>query len=384
MESASNLNTNPITRIFITIPWFLPSFRAGGPIRSVANLVASYPDASFFIFTSPADVDGTVNKEVPCSQWCTYNEHTKVWYANQRSCTNELITEVRRVKPDVLFAVGLYSWTFTIAPLLYCRIPKKIVSVRGMLHPGALNQKSFKKKLFIAAFKCLQFHKSVVFHATDEKEAEYIFQRMGPKVKVAVAGNIPTFIGAMPLPEKQVGSLKMTSIALISPMKNLLKVIQALKQLKGEVEYNIYGAVKDPLYWNRCLAAINDLPANIHVSYHGELQPDLLPKVLGEHHLFVLPSESENYGHAIFEALSAGRPVITGNHTPWVLGQSHPAGKNVNPDNPEELKNALLSFISMSYPELFQYSENASQMALNNYNPASLLAKYRSLFSVKE
>ena len=31
-------------KIFITIPWFLPAFRAGGPIQSVANLVKEYED----------------------------------------------------------------------------------------------------------------------------------------------------------------------------------------------------------------------------------------------------------------------------------------------------------------------------------------------------
>ena len=43
---------------------------------------------------------------------------------------------------------------------------------------------------------------------------------------------------------------------------------------------------------------------------------------LSKHDLFVFPSLSENFGHVIFESLSAGTPVITSVHTPWKTNDS--------------------------------------------------------------
>ena len=48
-----------MTKIFITIPWFLPAFRAGGPIQSIANLVKEFnEDVEYFIFCGDTDLNG--------------------------------------------------------------------------------------------------------------------------------------------------------------------------------------------------------------------------------------------------------------------------------------------------------------------------------------
>ncbi|HRP18881.1 MAG TPA: hypothetical protein PL128_12855, partial [Ginsengibacter sp.] len=89
-----------------------------------------------------------------------------------------------------------------------------------MLHPGALQQKTWKKKWFIKAFNLVGFPKRVAFHATDEQEASYIRSQFGNKSAIFIAGNIPNFIGKMPSPTKSKNELKLLTIALISPMKN--------------------------------------------------------------------------------------------------------------------------------------------------------------------
>ncbi len=50
-----------MTKIFIIIPWFLPAFRAGGPVQSIANLVKQYnDDVQYFIFCSDTDLNGSL------------------------------------------------------------------------------------------------------------------------------------------------------------------------------------------------------------------------------------------------------------------------------------------------------------------------------------
>ena len=46
-------------KILITIPWFLPAFRAGGPVQSIANLIKEYhEEVEYFIFCGDTDVNG--------------------------------------------------------------------------------------------------------------------------------------------------------------------------------------------------------------------------------------------------------------------------------------------------------------------------------------
>lgn len=46
-----------MTKTFITIPWFLPAFRAGGPVQSIANLVEEcHEEVEYFIFCGDVDL----------------------------------------------------------------------------------------------------------------------------------------------------------------------------------------------------------------------------------------------------------------------------------------------------------------------------------------
>ncbi len=222
-----------MTKIFITIPWFLPAFRAGGPIQSIANLVREFnADVRYFIFCSDTDMNGAALDNVKTGEWVQYKTQTQVWYADHEKISDSLVKQVETIKPDVLYIIGIYSWHFNIVPLLYCKAPKKILSTRGMLHPGALSQKKWKKKIYLGIFKLMEYHHKVYFHATGEEEKKYICNFFGKAAKVFVAGAIPNKIQPIPIAEKERGNLNLVSIGLISPMENILLVLQALQKLR--------------------------------------------------------------------------------------------------------------------------------------------------------
>jgi hypothetical protein len=72
-------------RIFISIPWFLPAFRAGGPIQSVANLVKEFQeDVTYFIFCGDTDLNGSALENVETDKWISFNDHTNVGIAARK------------------------------------------------------------------------------------------------------------------------------------------------------------------------------------------------------------------------------------------------------------------------------------------------------------
>ena len=224
---------------------------------------------------------------------------------------------------------GIYSIPFSIAPA-YFFTNKTIMHVRGMLHPGALAQKSFKKKLFLTGLKWLGIHHKIVFCASDEKEGSFTKAVFGKNSKVKIAQNFPATYDIKPeIIRKEIGDLKLVSIALISPMKNHVLVLEALALVKSSVSWHIYGPIKDNNYWEQCKLLIAKLPRNISVIYEGEINPRQVFETLKDYHFFILPSESENFGHALYEAMLVGKPIITSHNTPWNDLEIHNAGYNV-------------------------------------------------------
>lgn len=438
-------------KIFITIPWFQPAYKAGGPIQSVANMVkqlavssgqsavsSGQPTGScgwavgndameFKIFCSNKDLDGSLLQGVAFDEWVPYNAHTKVWYSSNNNILPVLQEEIQKEKSSYLFITGIYDWQFNAKPLLFCKGVKKIVSVRGMLHPGALSQKSFKKKIYLGFWKLLGLYKQWavgsgqsgnVFHATDEAEKKYIQQVFGPSVHVKVAANFPNVLDVQPVVQKKPGQLKLVSVALVSAMKNILWVLEGLslesgvvsresgvgsREEKGvsrdwslvsgqssvvsvpssvvnNIEYNIYGPIKDKPYWEACEAQIKKLPPNITVNYHGDIVPDKIDEALAANHVFILPSKSENYGHSMYEALSAGRPVITSNHTPWNKLEAAKAGINVSLNEPTELVQAIKLFAAMGQEELDTWSKGARAYAETAVDVDEIRRQYEEMF----
>lgn len=288
--------------------------------------------------------------------------------------------QIEIVQPDVLFMIGLYSWHYTLVPLIFSKVPRKIISVRGMLHPGALSQKKWKKKSFLWLFKRFRYPRHIAFHATDNEEKKHIEMNLGVAEGIYVAGNFTDCKGWKALPPKSVGMLKMVSIGIISPMKNIHMVLEALKYLPQQIDYEIAGPVKDEYYWSACQELIRDLPQNITVHYRGAVPPAEVDSLLEAGHIFILPSKSENFGHAIFEALSTGRPVITSHFTPWNHLKICYAGVNVFLDETGELRAAIEMFAKMDRDELEFWNTGARKYAQRRYHPDQLLTAYKYMF----
>jgi glycosyltransferase involved in cell wall biosynthesis len=249
-----------------------------------------------------------------------------------------------------------------------------------LLHPGALSQKKWKKKHFLQAFKLLEYHHKVLFHATDEEEKKFIINQFGKPATILIAGNYPTFLGASVKMKKEKGFLKLVSIAILNPMKNILLVLQALQNVEETVQYDIYGPVKDESYRDECLLQIKALPKNVSVFIHKEIEPHEVKEVLSKADVFILPSKSENFGHAMFEALSAGLPLITSHHTPWInLEKSH-AGINVDVEKTEEISLAIQGFARMPEEEFQQWRAQALQYAAAAIDKEVLREKYEAMF----
>ncbi len=365
--------------IFITIPWFLPAYKAGGPIQSIANLIDNFTDnIEYRIFCSNADLDEVELENVEFDKWISFNKNTYVYYASPSNFYKKIKIAFESTKPDVLFIIGLFSFKYNIFPLLFLKTKKKILSVRGMLHAEALTQKKWKKKIFLFLFEVFAIKNKIIFHATNEVEKTFILKQFGNNTTVIIANNFPKKIVTKQPFFKDTTSLKLITIALISPMKNHLLVLQALENTTAKIDYNIYGPIKNTTYWNECLLQIKKLPSNINVKYNGEIAPTLVQNKLTESHVFIMPSKSENFAHSIAEALCMGKPVITSHGTPWNELKENNAGINVE-TNKNDILNAIHFFSSMNNESYLKSSKAAILYFEKKVDINNLMHQYKTL-----
>ena len=145
--------TTPRKRILIAIDWYLPGFRGGGPITSIANLVDALGDEyDFLIVTSDTDQgESKPYLEIPTDRWVESGPHCSVWYCSAEGRGYRHFRKLLgETEYDLLYLNSMFSLRFTIFPLWSSRAAKPEVPVllapRGMLHAGALSLKPLKKK----------------------------------------------------------------------------------------------------------------------------------------------------------------------------------------------------------------------------------------------
>ena len=364
--------------VTIFIDWFLPAYKAGGPIQTIANLVATPAEGLHYrVVCSNREWDGAP-LDVRADRWLPFNPWTSVYYTSRG--TGRVLWGGRE---EILYLNGMYSWNFVLKPVLFARARRKILAPRGMLHAGALSQKRWKKALYLGLWKRLGLHRKLAFHATDETEAAAIRNVFGEAVEIHLAANLPRVLAALPLIAKKRGELHLLTVALISPMKNILPVLQALQQVKERITYHIFGPVRDKAYWQSCRKVIAALPSHIHVTYHADLHPSRLEEALHLGQVVILPSRSENFGHALYEALVAGRPIITSHGTPWNGLLEARAGINLDPQKGEEICDAIRFFAGMDGEAINNWSAAARAYAEQKINRNKIINQYRQLFDAE-
>src|SRR5690606_3499629 len=127
----------------------------------------------------------------------------------------------------------------------------------------------------------------------------------------------------------------------------------------GSIVFDIYGPLEDDKYWNMCKTIIDNISDKISINYKGPLDYEKVIDVLSNYHMFLLPTQGENFGHVIQEALLAACPVIISDQTPW----RHLSKKNVGFDFPLRDNSAFINgveyFVNLNEDEYNSLSQSA-------------------------
>lgn len=381
------MKDNQVPSILIFTDWYAPGYKAGGPVQSVYNLAELLSkDFQVKVVTRNTDLNSSqAYPNIIPDQWVSIGKQHEVLYISKGKLGFKIIKQlIKENVNNVILINGLFSFYFSFLPALLCvsyPVQKVFIAVRGMLHTSALSVKPLKKQLFLAFARGFGLYQKPVMLATNNEEVEEIKKSLG-KVKPLIAPNIPmVYQDLKPRDNRPDKVFTLAFIGRIAPEKNPLSLIEALKNIKVPLRVVFCGGSNNPSYLQTFKDQLRTLPHNIQSEYHPEMSHQDIQNILSVTDIMALPSLGENFGHAIYESLVAGVPVIIGNNTPWKQLEKNQAGIEIDPKDAKALSEAILRFMSMDTSDFEQWRKGANQVALE-YNSANNFRQiYLDLFS---
>lgn len=348
--------------------------RIGGPAhaenRLCMHLVKHGVNTSIFSFHYPYDDRAIL--------WSTLNVHHlpyspfSVALAGWNpSAFRELCVAVKSQKIQIIHNQGL--WIF---PNRYARLAAQklnlplITSVRGMLEPWTIKQKTFKKKIAWQLYEKENLESVKVFHATSEQEADSI-RRAGFKQPVAV---IPNGVDVQPDGDSaSVENFKefqnervLLFLSRIDPKKGLERLLTIWRKLESQYPKwrLVIAGSGDSLYRKHLQTQHAAIPRVSWIDFiEGARKRDLWKQAK----LFILPSFSENFGNVVGEALAHGIPVITTTGMPWEEINQLNCGWQAENDM-QAIEKVLHLALAKSPEHLQQMGLNGKQWVRDHYD----------------
>lgn len=384
-------------KILIFASHYLPGFKAGGPIRSLANLVERFsPEYEFFVASRDRDLGDTAPfKVADVKSWVPMGA-ARVRYLSRDQRTMAALRRLTRdARPHLLYFNSFFDPSFTIRPLVLRRLGllpediRVIIAPRGEFAQGALALKSFKKKLFLFAARWGGLYRDVVWQASSEFEAKDIRRWFPDAAKIIVAPNVaaaPDPVAGLQSDDpdrkrSRGGRLRVVCVARIARNKNIAGALEILRGVKAGIDFDLYGPNEDQNYWRQCQDIIAGMPDNVRVTYRGQAPHEQVRQALSNYDLFFLPTHGENFGHAILEALAAGLPVLISDRTPWRDLQKKDIGWDLPLAEPSRYVEAIEACASMDPAELQRLSRNAQTFGLEFSRNSDAIHATRALLS---
>ena len=340
-------------KVLIFTKYFKPAFKAGGPIKSIDNILKIYGNKyDITLVTGDSDIDNIVYKNIILDETINKKNYKIKYLSKRKNNYYNLFKIIHSIDPDTLYLNSFFDYNFSIKIAILNKFyfkKKMIISPRGELYKNALAIKKIKKKFFLFLSNFFQIYKGVIFQVNSIKEKKELskinFLRylhstvvpvLYPKLKEVK-------IDELSLNRK---NFKILYVSRIVKNKNLDFCLKILKKLNLKVNFIIIGPIEDKKYWLMCKKKILDIKKKVKIDYLGYQKKDKINKIMKNSHCFFLPSMFESFGHVIFESFLNGLPVVTSKNTPWNKLKSKKIGADIDIANEDIYVSELKSLMT--------------------------------------
>jgi glycosyltransferase involved in cell wall biosynthesis len=299
-------------KILHVVPTYLPARRYGGPIFAVHGLCKALAARGHEVNVLTTNVDGPGTLDVPLDRDVemdgvrirySASPYRRLYWSPQMR--KALIAHVP--KCDILHSHAVYLWPgVAAAKIAHEHGVPYVISPRGMLVPELIRSKSrLVKTAWLSLIEKKGFARAQAIHFTSRLEGEDA-KRVGLPLPSPFV--VPNGIDLPERPDVPREENMLLHLGRVNWKKGLDVVIEALPQLPG-VRFVIAGNDEENLT-PRLQELAQRLNVADRVEFKGPVYGAAKDELLARATLFVLMSQSENFGNAILEALAMETPAV--------------------------------------------------------------------------
>jgi glycosyltransferase involved in cell wall biosynthesis len=300
---------------------YLPALRYGGTIASVHGLCRSLAARGHDVHVFTTSVDGTTDSPVPHDTPVDI-DGVKVWYFQSPRFRRVYWAPAMRRQLrlhvggfDLVHTHAMYLWPlWAAARSAHAAGVPYVVSPRGMLEKGLIEQKSALWKAGLIAFiERRTFERAAAIHVTSAREAEeaatFGFQLRCVR-EIPNGADLESATGTVPDAISRIvnGPPYVLFLGRINWKKGLDRLLAAFARL-DDARLVIAGNDEDQ-YRPALEERARQLGLADRTAFTGPVHGAGKAALLSGAQLLVLPSYSENFGNVVLEAMAAGRPVV--------------------------------------------------------------------------
>lgn len=277
---------------------------------------------------------------------------------------NKVLDEVQ---PDLVHINGIWQKdTWWIQKEALHRGIKTYITPHGMLEPWIIQHNHWKKviAMFLYEKKALRDAECLVATANSERDNIKVLNVTARDVPVISNGVDATGI---PLKTDWSKKKKILYVSRIHVKKGIELLIHTAVTISDQLkDYEILIAGEGEVTYVEELKAKAE-KSGLNVKFLGGVYGDAKWKIFQEADFFVLPTNSENFGYVIAEALGCGTPVITTKGAPWEDIETWQCGCWIDRTE-DDLRTAVLQMMSLNSTQLEEMGRNGRKLIEEKYS----------------
>lgn len=281
---------------------------------------------------------------------------------------------------DIYHIQGLWQYLgHGVATFAHKHQKPYLITLRGMMYPQAMAHSSLVKKVSLALYQRKDLQQATCIQATCIEEMKY-YRELGFTNPVAVLPNPIETTDIIDRPVRQSNHLRFGYLGRVHPRKRIERLIYAFDALRNELkdaELLIIGA-DDKQYEEFLRKEVERLHLN-NVRFTGFLTGKEKDEAIMSLSYLVVPSDFENFGNIVTEALVRGVPVIASKGMPWQELEDYHCGWWIDNDQ-ETINRTIMKAYETSEEERIQMGMNGKHLMREKYAVDVLGLKMKQLY----
>lgn len=292
---------------------------------------------------------------------------------------------LKKTEYDIYHTNGLWMHCNHITCSIARRKGKPyVITPHGMLYPHAIKRSYWKKWPLIK----LWFKKDIMManciHATCKQEMENIraFGYKGPIAIIGNPANIPPYIDKLKGRDKERRFSTFGFLGRLHPIKKVENLLYGVAKCSPEKRKNIRLVIMgkgDEQYEQFLRKEIERLGLTKNVEFKGFINGRDKFEQLSQLHALFVPSDFENFGMIVTEALACKTPVFASLGTPWEELNNRKCGWWMD-RSPENIANIMSRISDMTNEEIDAMGERGRKFVEEKFTAESVAEQIKELY----